>query len=74
MTQEEIIRYRDKEGIRLLRKELRKHNYNYYVLNQPIISDFEYDMMMKRLEELEKKYPEFDSPDSPTHQVGSDLG
>ena len=73
ITHEEIVKYRDKEGIRLLRKELEKHNYNYYVLNQPTTSDYEYDMMMKRLEDLERKYPEFDSPDSPTHQVGSDL-
>ena len=56
-----------------LRKELNKHNHNYYVLNSPTISDKEFDEMMKRLEELEKDHKEFFDPLSPTQRVGSDL-
>ena len=52
--------------IEFLRQELEKHNYRYYVLNDPQISDFEYDGMMSDLASLEKMYPEFASPDSPT--------
>lgn len=59
--------------IRSLRDELEQHNYNYYVLNSPTISDRDFDMMLKRLEELEKNHPEFDDPLSPTRRVGSDL-
>ena len=55
-----------------LRRILREHEYRYYVLSSPTIDDFEYDAMMKQLEELEREYPEWDSPDSPTHRVGSD--
>lgn len=55
-----------------LRRILRDHEYRYYVLSSPTIDDFEYDAMMKQLEELEQQYPEWDSPDSPTHRVGSD--
>lgn len=59
--------------IRQLRNELNTHNYNYYVLNTPTISDQEFDMMMHRLEALEKEHPEFADPLSPTQRVGSDL-
>ncbi|HHE64946.1 MAG TPA: NAD-dependent DNA ligase LigA, partial [Bacteroidetes bacterium] len=62
-----------KEEIENLRKQIRHHDYLYYVLAQPEISDYEYDMLMKRLEELEKKYPQFDSPDSPTKRVSGEL-
>ncbi|MDE6297837.1 MAG: NAD-dependent DNA ligase LigA, partial [Muribaculaceae bacterium] len=62
-----------KEKIEKLRAELNRHNHNYYALNAPEISDKEFDFMMKELEELEKQYPEFDDPLSPTHRVGSDL-
>ena len=62
-----------KERIELLRKTIRKCEKAYYVHNHPIVSDFEFDWMMKQLEELEKEFPQFDSPDSPTHKVGSDL-
>lgn len=55
-----------------LRKEIEDHNYKYYVLNQPVISDFEYDLLINELEALEKKYPEYASPVSPTIKVGSD--
>lgn len=56
-----------------LRKELHEHNYRYYVLSEPVISDFEFDMKMKELEELEKLNPEFSDLSSPTQRVGSDL-
>ncbi len=58
--------------IELLRKEIEEHNYKYYVLNQPLISDFEYDILLNELETLEKKFPAFMSEDSPTRRVGSD--
>ncbi|MDW8302792.1 MAG: NAD-dependent DNA ligase LigA [Bacteroidia bacterium] len=50
-----------------------EHNYRYYVLNDPIISDQEFDALLKELIELEKKYPQFALPDSPTQRVGSDI-
>lgn len=59
--------------IQALRKELEQHNYNYYVLSAPTISDFEFDEKMRELQELEQAYPAYDDPDSPTHRVGSDL-
>lgn len=69
--------FKDKKEIQkrieFLRQELEKHNYRYYVLNDPQISDFEYDGMMSDLASLEKMYPEFASPDSPTVKVGSDI-
>ncbi len=61
------------EKINLLRDTLNKHNYNYYVLNQPQVSDFEYDQLMKELVDLEQQNPELCDPDSPTQRVGSDL-
>ena len=62
-----------REKIEDLRKKLNYHNYRYYILNDPQISDYEYDMMMKELQELEAKYPEFYDPNSPTNRVGSDV-
>ena len=59
-----------KERISFLREELNKFSYNYYVLDNPLISDFEYDNLYKELEELEKNNPEFITPDSPTQRVG----
>lgn len=61
------------ERIRQLRDEINRHNHSYYVLNSPTISDFDFDMLLKELERLEKEYPEFDDPLSPTHRVGSDI-
>ncbi len=67
----------DKEKIKLeierLRKEIEKHNYLYYVKNEPELSDYEYDQLYKKLEKLESEYPEFIVPYSPTQRVGSDL-
>jgi len=58
------------ERIRRLREELNEHNYRYYVLDAPTISDFEYDKMLRELEELEAAHPEAVTPDSPTQRVG----
>ncbi|HZL76287.1 MAG TPA: NAD-dependent DNA ligase LigA [Bacteroidales bacterium] len=62
-----------KERIEKLLKEIEEHNNNYYVLDKPVITDFEFDILMNELETLEKKFPEFMSDDSPTGKVGSDL-
>lgn len=62
-----------KEKIETIRKQLHIHNYNYYVLSQPVISDIEFDSLMRELTELEDKYPEFYDPNSPTVRVGSDI-
>lgn len=59
--------------IKQLRDELNRHNHNYYVLNSPEISDKDFDLMMKELEDLESRFPEFYDPLSPTQRVGSDL-
>ncbi len=61
-----------KKEIERLRREIEEHNYRYYVLAQPIISDYEFDLLLKRLEELEKQFPEFITPDSPTQRVGGE--
>lgn len=61
------------EEILQLRKELERHNYNYYVLNQPEISDYDFDQMMYRLQDLEMFYPQYADANSPTQRVGSDL-
>ncbi len=64
----------DKQRIEQLRRELHEHNYKYYVLNQPTISDMEFDTMMHELQSLEAAHPEMADPNSPTQRVGSDLG
>ncbi len=61
-----------KKKIEQLRKKINYHNYRYYVLNSPIISDYEYDKLYKRLEELEHQFPQLISPDSPTQRVGGE--
>ena len=62
-----------KEKIDQLRADLHRHNYNYYVLNAPEISDKEFDNRMRELQELEKEHPEYQDDNSPTMRVGSDL-
>jgi DNA ligase (NAD+) len=62
-----------KEEIEQLRAQLHQHNYNYYVLNQPTISDYEFDQMIHKLEDLETFYPQYADPNSPTQRVGSDI-
>ncbi len=61
------------QRIEALRKELNQHNYNYYVLSAPTISDFEFDQKLKELQDLEKLHPEAFDPNSPTQRVGSDI-
>ena len=56
-----------------LRETLNRHNHSYYVLNQPTISDQEFDHLMRELQDLEAKHPEMADPLSPTQRVGSDL-
>ena len=63
----------EKQRIANLRQELHEHNRRYYVLNQPTISDQEFDMLMKELQALEDKHPELYDANSPTQRVGSDL-
>lgn len=62
-----------KEKIDQLRAELHRHNYNYYVLNAPEISDKEFDDLMRELQDLEKEHPEYQDDNSPTMRVGSDI-
>ena len=61
------------QRIEALRKELNQHNYNYYVLSAPTISDFEFDQKLRELQDLEKLHPEAFDPNSPTQRVGSDI-
>ncbi len=62
-----------KARIEALRTELHKHNYNYYVLSQPVISDYDFDQKLRELQDLENAHPEFFDPNSPTQRVGSDV-
>ena len=63
----------EKQRIEQLRHELHEHNHRYYVLNQPTISDYEFDQLMHELQDLEARHPEMTDPNSPTQRVGSDL-
>ena len=62
-----------KKEIEELREEIRRHDYLYYVLDNPEISDKEYDDLVRRLKELEGKYPQFITPDSPTQRVSGQV-
>ena len=61
------------QQIKTLSEELRQHNYNYYVLDNPTISDYEFDIKLKQLQELESKYPEYAEANSPTQRVGGEI-
>jgi DNA ligase (NAD+) len=61
-----------REEIEALRNTIREHDYRYYVLNEPVISDYEYDQLISRLAELEKSHPDWVTPDSPTQRVGGE--
>ena len=63
----------EKQRIEQLRKELHEHNYKYYVMNEPSISDYEFDQLMHELQDLEARHPEMADANSPTQRVGSDL-
>ena len=65
--------YMVRERIERLRRDLERHNRKYYVENAPEISDFEFDRLLRELQELEAAHPEYDDPNSPTRRVGSDL-
>jgi DNA ligase (NAD+) len=58
--------------IKMLKEEINYHNYKYYVENNPIISDFEFDNLLKKLEELESKFPDLITLDSPSQRVGGE--
>jgi len=62
-----------KERIDSLRKELNEHNHKYYVESTPVISDFDFDMLLNELIELENNNPEYSDPNSPTQRVGGDI-
>ncbi|MDR1743450.1 MAG: NAD-dependent DNA ligase LigA [Dysgonamonadaceae bacterium] len=62
-----------KEQIDELRRKLHEYNYNYYVLSQPTVSDFEFDKLMRQLTDLEAQYPRYADPNSPSVRVGSDI-
>lgn len=62
-----------RERIEKLKEEINEHNHRYYVLNDPVISDFRYDTLLKELTQLEDKYPDLSTQDSPTRRVGSDI-
>ena len=59
--------------IELLRKELNHHNYLYYLLDKPEISDFEFDQLLEELQKLEAEFPQFDDPNSPSRRVGGGI-
>ena len=61
------------QRIRELRDIINRHNHNYYVLNQPTISDQEFDTLLRELQDLERDYPQYQDPLSPTQRVGSDI-
>jgi DNA ligase (NAD+) len=67
MTDESI-----RTRVEQLKEEIRQHNYRYYVLDSPIISDAEFDRLLRELKDLEEQYPEYKSPDSPTQRVGGE--
>jgi DNA ligase (NAD+) len=62
-----------KDSIQALRDELNQHNYNYYVLDKPTISDYEFDLKLKQLQDLENQYPEYYDDNSPTQRVGGTI-
>ncbi len=62
-----------KKNIEAFTSELNEHNYHYYILSAPTISDYDFDLLLKELEKLEKDFPEFATEDSPTKRVGGDI-
>ncbi|RLD67665.1 MAG: DNA ligase (NAD(+)) LigA [Bacteroidetes bacterium] len=68
-----MIRDQAQDKIQLLSQELKEHNHRYYVLDQPSISDFDFDARLRELQELENQFPEFAADDSPTKRVGGEI-
>ena len=62
-----------KDRIEALRKQIDRLNYSYYVLSKPEVGDFEFDRLLKELEQMETEHPEYFDPNSPTQRVGSDI-
>ncbi|MDP4290294.1 MAG: NAD-dependent DNA ligase LigA [Bacteroidota bacterium] len=62
-----------RQRITSLREQINRHNHLYYILSAPVISDYDFDQLLKELEELEKQFPEYDDPLSPTKRVGGDI-
>ena len=62
-----------KQRIEQLAKEIEQHNYNYYVLDNPTIKDYDFDMLLEELIKLEKEHPEYLSPNSPSQRVGGQI-
>src|SRR5215467_6935936 len=60
------------EHVEELRQQIREHEYRYYVLDQPVISDFDFDQLMRELQQIELEHPELITPDSPTQRVGGE--
>ena len=73
VEQRSALRMSIKQKIEQLRDELRQHNYNYYVLDNPTISDYEFDIMLKELQDLEASHPEYFNANSPTIRVGGEV-
>src|SRR5215471_3749639 len=69
----QLLKRVSEKDVETLRNILRFHEYRYYILNDPLISDFEYDQLYKQLEVLEKEHPQLITRDSPTQRVGSSL-
>src|SRR6056297_541167 len=67
-----MVEKKTKKRVKKLREKIRKHEYKYYVLDNPEIADYEYDKLMKELENLEEKFPELKTEDSPTQRVGGE--
>ena len=67
------LRMNIEDKIKNLREQLRQHNYNYYVLDNPLISDYEFDIKLKELQGLEAQHPEFYDANSPTLRVGGEI-
>lgn len=68
MTKEEVLK-----RMRELAEQIEEHNYRYYVLDKPVISDYEFDKLLEELQKLEKQYPDLVLPDSPTQRVGGTI-
>lgn len=73
MGGQSVTRERIHDIMRLLRYEIKEHSDRYYIDCEPVISDEEYDELMRLLEKFEAMYPQFITPDSPTQRVGSDV-
>jgi len=68
-----VNREKEKTELTALREEIQYHNYRYYILDEPEISDMEYDRLFKRLLQIEKRYPELIVPESPSQRVGAPI-